>query len=653
MQLRKVYTVKRTLLLTLVLSLSFIFAWEVTAHAATTVTFGDNTDDDFSVTVEDAGFPEEVSQRDNNYGAGSYMYVGTSGTSGRRSLIRFKDINSHLPAGIVITSATMYLYCSAENSPKDYSISAHRVLLNWGEGNSNGTPEVGALCANDAQYNDIIDWNSLGCNSASDTVGEDDTADRRATAEATRLITGTGWFTWDLTTAVQNWYSGSWSEYGVVLISDGASDNDSAKTFFSSENPNDGGRPYLEVTYDTAVPGSACSYSDSAHGDPSNGVQRMGTAYAIGHCSNCHDTSDSSTCGVNQRMFFAPNNPDSQTDNFCFQCHKAASSVQYGGITNYDYSETFGGAEADVADGPEGVYEAFNNGVSYHNLSDVLNFVKDHWGATFADSSNACSGCHNVHIARRNKANKNDPGYTAISMPSAHNQLHGDDVGERMSDYSSYYVNPHWYASYRHEPAYNYTEDGSNLPNFVDFCLDCHTKAIASTSQGRNLKAPDWATLGGEIGGDKHGKNTATSFPGFEYPPYDSVWTPTNGVVLSCTDCHESHGSITNVMLLRREINGHNVPPIESLYTDPFDPTDFGSVCVPCHPLPVGGWWTVHHDSPNAPYPDPHISDYSCTNCHPPGAIKPIDCPNCHFHGGDDRWVDDRTPGYETGRRTF
>jgi hypothetical protein len=216
-----------------------------------TVRFGDNSGDDFPGTVEDAVFPAEAAYRDNNYGAALYNHVGSSGSNGRRSLVRFRSIVTYIPAGRVISSATLYLYCSSENSTTDYSISAYRVLLNWGEGNSDGTPEVGAVCTNDAQYDDIIDWNSIGCSTASDTTGEDSTADRRATAEAITTITRTGWFSWDLTTAAQNWYSGDWSEYGMVLINDGASEADSVKIFHSSESSEDGYLPYLEVTFTT------------------------------------------------------------------------------------------------------------------------------------------------------------------------------------------------------------------------------------------------------------------------------------------------------------------------------------------------------------------------------------------------------------------
>jgi len=550
---------------------------------------------------------------------------------------------------MVITSATMYLYCLSESSGVDYTIGSHRVLLNWGEGTSNEATEQYAVCWNDAQYSGIA-WNVPGCNAASDVTGEDSTADRTATAEASRLITGTGWFAWDLTTAVQNWYSGQWSEYGVILISYGEGTANSMKQFVSSEHPDgDGYRPYLEVTYDTTIPGSSCSYTSSAHGDNPFGVNRTGAGYEIGDCAHCHDTFDSSTCGVNQRMFFAPNNPDSQTDNFCFQCHTTTGSVQDGGITNYDYAETFGGATDSLIVGPEGIFEAFNNSVSYHNLSDVFNFAKGHWGTTFTDESNACSACHNVHIARRNKDNKNNPYHTAVSRPSAHNQLHGDDPGERMSDYSSYYESPRWYNSAPREPANNYVEDGSNLPDFVTFCLDCHTKAIWSTTLGRNVRAIDWSTVGGETGGDKHGWNISTSGRDSLDPPYDVAWTQANGLVLACTDCHEPHGSTDSVMLIRRKVNRYN-----GLAIGTFDTTAWDGFCKNCHATHnMLDMRDIHHDEWDAPYPDP--TDPGCRDCHevPGSAVYPIECTKCHFHGGDDRWLDTQPGGHKTGRRTF
>ncbi|MBW2172874.1 MAG: hypothetical protein JRF69_13080, partial [Deltaproteobacteria bacterium] len=101
MQLRKISPLKRASLYTIVLSLSFIFAWQVTVHAATTVIFGDNTGDDFPGTVEDALIREVTSFY--NYGGMATIPVGEEDDLGvtSRSLIRFKNIDNNLPDGAV------------------------------------------------------------------------------------------------------------------------------------------------------------------------------------------------------------------------------------------------------------------------------------------------------------------------------------------------------------------------------------------------------------------------------------------------------------------------------------------------------------------------------------------------------------------------
>ena len=112
----------------------------------------------------------------------------------------------------------------------------------------------------------------------------------------------------------------------------------------------------------------APTYADSAHGDPTSGVNRSDVGHPIADCAHCHDTIDASNCSVNEFMLFGPSNPPDQADNVCFQCHKTDGSVQVGGVTNRDYSRTFGGASG----GPASIFESFGKR-SYHNLSYVLN----------------------------------------------------------------------------------------------------------------------------------------------------------------------------------------------------------------------------------------------------------------------------------------
>ncbi|MBW1859519.1 MAG: hypothetical protein JRI70_05430, partial [Deltaproteobacteria bacterium] len=95
-------------------------------------------------------------------------------------------------------------------------------------------------------------------------------------------------------------------------------------------------------------------HAESAHGNLAYGVDRSGATCenwpgeecVTGSCAHCHDTFDPDICesDVNGLMLFAPNNPDSQTDNFCFECHQSEDTVQQ--VTNYDYGATFGGGIA-------------------------------------------------------------------------------------------------------------------------------------------------------------------------------------------------------------------------------------------------------------------------------------------------------------------
>ena len=321
-------------------------------------------------------------------------------------------------------------------------------------------------------------------------------------------------------------------------------------------------------------------YTDSAHGDATYGVKRQGTTYSRGQCTHCHDTYDPSICGVNPLMLF---DSDYDTSAFCLKCHTDTGSVQVGGIINKDYSGTFGGGTG----GPQSIYEALNNSTpctSSHNLSDVLTFAQTKWPSTFGDTSNACNVCHNFHIAGANKQNPGDPGFSAISRPTAHTELWGDSPGETMKDYaisvSGIYQAPYYVGGSNYEPANDGTADGSNMPDYVTFCTDCHntTDTIFSTPLNRNLMPIDWSA-----GGDKHGGYPAhfNDSGGLDYHmqggeegvglrvPYDDAAAkdpddPCN-YVLSCTDCHEPHGAEGRSFLLRRYMNGESVDPETSM----------------------------------------------------------------------------------------
>ena len=383
----------------------------------------------------------------------------------------------------------------------------------------------------------------------------------------------------------------------------------------------------------------AGTYLDSAHGNSTYGVDRTSTTqYATGHCAHCHeqhasiagtepDPKTGDAAGPDKFCLLANNFDTTATtgayvrdDNACFYCHYGLGTYQATVFYNYSYSITFGGNTDST---PATIFDAFNS-TSYHNLNDVLNFAKGKW-PTFTADSNPCSACHNVHIAQRScgkPTGSYDPTKSAISRPSDHGNLWGDDDGtvnfsERMNSYTTNYRAPFYVGATPtadptlHEPdgvsrlISSNEVKGLNLPDYVTFCTDCHNATNSITSQALGtLKFINWAT------GDQHGKtNGAGSADGNLKAPYTSdgksTGTQVDGTdfVLSCMDCHEPHGS-SNKWLLRAEVNAKEGISITTGVWYEF--------CTACHSVDLA---TTNHSSLN-----------TGSTCNDPG---------CHYHGSN------------------
>ncbi len=386
------------------------------------------------------------------------------------------------------------------------------------------------------------------------------------------------------------------------------------------------------VTLFMWVPGSSAvasadMYTDSAHGNDTSGVNRStatcenwpGGVCSIGSCAHCHDTFDDSICGVSDLMLFAPNDnptPTPQSDNFCYECHGSGSAQA---VTNHTYSKNFGGGTATFTT----IYDAFNpaSGTtpSSHNLADVLSHAVGR-GIGFTGSTNPCLVCHDHHVSQQNyPVTLSGLGgvKTAIRRPADYGSpptnLWGDEdatsgFNERILDYTNTYQAPYYVGGSNYEPANDGTADGSNLPNFKNFCtIQCHGRQdVYSTERSRNLIKISWAN---EYLGDQHGKaHSPGAGPdndkGDTVAPYEDPDEEYN-YVLSCTDCHEPHGS-PNEWLLRTSVNGK-----DNIVTDRWE-GDWWNFCTACHVL-TGGTDTYHRDLYTA---------------HPK-------CPACHEHGND------------------
>jgi nitrate reductase cytochrome c-type subunit len=347
------------------------------------------------------------------------------------------------------------------------------------------------------------------------------------------------------------------------------------------------------------------TYAESAHGNtdppPGYGVNRSGTGYPIVDCAHCHDNFDDSSCGVNELMLFAPMNPTSQTDNFCFECHSASTEHQQ--VINEDYGATFGGGTANSSD----IQAAFNFGKPNQTWDDGsshnLQMLRDWWdgrsgGDWVTTDTNACVICHDPHYSQKNHDPYPTPDYkTAVRRANARSSgvnqprnLWGDEdhnyelMGLNTNgEYTDLYQAPYYGSgpSGPFEPAGNDTSNGSNLPNFVSFCLSCHVVYVDQTDV--NLPSGILCRLTWTTNGDEHGKNhdaRSSSVEGTVKAPY----TDGNSYCLSCTDCHEPHGS-PNPFLLRTCVNGKDgisIASFEPLFDD-WRSLALYDFCTACH----------------------------------------------------------------------
>jgi len=381
-------------------------------------------------------------------------------------------------------------------------------------------------------------------------------------------------------------------------------------------------------------------YLISAHGNSEEGVNRSSLSsfgYSKGNCAHCHE--QHASIGGTEPAPDSPAGPDFyllfqnlwespiQSNLFCFGCHRESGSNQSGGfINNYSYSYRRGGDFSYTC--PDSIFGAFqfvgNNGQSQPNpdpvcasaakgSSHMLKDVRDEtlkgeseWGFSSTGSQvDPCSGCHNPH-----KAKKDFP----CSLPSAHANIYawevwGDDSSEKMNHYTSYYWAPKR-VNGGFEPDGTLTQNGSNVPDYVTLCTKCHTKdnVIYSSRLGRNLFRINWLA-----DGDFHGTRPRNDGPGDKsgneefgdlIEPYkDKVGGAYtyNNYVLSCTDCHEPHGS-PNEFLLRKTVNGTPVDIIggNGLWSD---------WCHTCH--------SFSFSPPTMTHPPPSGNDcFSAEGCH-------------------------------------
>lgn len=179
-------------------------------------------------------------------GAGAHLYVGRTNSSAlRRGLLAFDLANGGIPSDASIISATLTLNLSRiSRFPVDEEISLHRVLSDWGEGNSSGNGSGAPAASGDATWLHTFYNTDFWLNPGGDYT---------ATVSAVTLVTNTlGLYTWGstvtMTNDIQNWLAQPATNFGWLLLGD-ETQSGSAKQFDTIENVFESNRPTLTISY--------------------------------------------------------------------------------------------------------------------------------------------------------------------------------------------------------------------------------------------------------------------------------------------------------------------------------------------------------------------------------------------------------------------
>jgi hypothetical protein len=187
-------------------------------------------------------------------GAGENFFVGTTGQTSnaiRRSLIAF-DLNGEIPAGATIQTVELTLRMTKAPQATSFDLSLHRVLKDWGEGNSDasgGSPGFQEGDGTTPMAGDATWFDAVLNTSAWQTPG----GDFDGTPSSTTAVGSNGTYVWGSTSEmiadVQAWVDDPSQNFGWALVGVETSSR-TVKTFSSREGTTP---PNLKVTFTTST----------------------------------------------------------------------------------------------------------------------------------------------------------------------------------------------------------------------------------------------------------------------------------------------------------------------------------------------------------------------------------------------------------------
>ena len=223
-------------------------------------------------------------------GAGQYLFVGQTNDDLRRRAILAFDVARFVPAGSVVTAASLQMRMSRTKvGPQDVSL--HLATGDWGEGTSIAPGQEGAgapATTGDATwlyaFHDTASWTTNG----GDFAG----------ASATTSVDGNGSYSWSsaqMISDVQSWVDAPGLDFGWFVIGqEPGGGGQTAKRFASRENTSAGNRPLLTITFTTTETVGACCLPDGTCVDTTSGLCGSALGAYQGDGTNCATT----TCSV-------------------------------------------------------------------------------------------------------------------------------------------------------------------------------------------------------------------------------------------------------------------------------------------------------------------------------------------------------------------
>jgi spore coat protein A len=216
--------------------------------------------------VKDNTLYEPISQdayADMSDGAGTTMFTGkvkdalnqAGQVAVRRAVLEF-DIAGNIPAGAIIDSVQLTMFCDKVAQTASFNVNLHRALSEWGEGTSNtGNSQQGR--GEPATTNDATWRHTFYSTQFWTTPG----GDYSSTASATKAVSLTGSYTWGSTSGmvsdVQAWLNNASQNHGWIVIGT-ETQIQTTKRFATRENATVNNRPKLVVNYTPQTIQGAC-----------------------------------------------------------------------------------------------------------------------------------------------------------------------------------------------------------------------------------------------------------------------------------------------------------------------------------------------------------------------------------------------------------